>query len=228
MGKTSTNFYEEILKANDYYTEKQASEEDVATGDMLEAFETEELEALASELHIAYEKSASASTSIEEKVEKVAELTGEQREQQKEDIAATNAQKAEGDTVDPDEEPTGSEQEEENKTKQEREQIVNPEAKAVEQESNATAGKEDAHLSSTASEYEEGDLIKTAYEVAEEKLAESGYSISDYVYTVIPNEKTASFIADKAEKLAHITNKSALQVADDIIGNMADILNSNQ
>lgn len=203
-----SNFYEEILK-EDYYGEKIASDNSVDTSSMLDAFSTEEMEALSEELNIAYEKKASKEQTIEEKI---AEDTQVKREEDKEELAKKNAKKADGQPINDEREATNSEETETAKTVAEKEEIVNPEAKALEEKV------------VTASEYDEADLVKVAYEVAEEKLAEEGWSLADYVFSQIPNEKVANFVADKAEKLAYLSDKSSLQVADDILLNLSSIL----
>jgi hypothetical protein len=213
MAERKNNFYEEILKDDGYNNEKQASDNST-TKDMLGAFSDTELEALAEELNIAYEKQASNHATIEEKI---AEDTQDQREEDKEDLAKKNADK----TADPGAEEeadertdaTDSEEAETAKTVAEKEEIVNPEAKEQEV---------------TAAEYDEATLEKVAYEVAAEKLASEGYTLTDYVFTQIPNEKIASFIADKAEKLASLSDKHPLQVADDIMINIADIIGQGE
>jgi hypothetical protein len=216
-----TNFYESLIK-DDYYEEKTAFENNQATESMLDAFSTDELEALASELKIAYEKNASSPATIEEKI---AEDTQVDEEKRKEELAQQNAAKVadpgEGEKADERVDATDSEQAEEAKTKEEKEEIVDPRAKEVEEEVDDSSNEEESVM---ASEYEHDDLVKVAYEVVEEKLAEEGYSLLDYVYTKLPDEKIASFVADKSEKLAYLSGRNSLQVADDILMNLSDIV----
>lgn len=203
MAEKRNNFYEEIIK-NNYYEEKVAQDQELDLNSMLDAFSTDEMEALAEELNIAYEKRANGEATIEDQVDK---------EEKMDKIDEKNEEKAEGGQGATDErvDTTESEQTEENKTKSEKEEIVNDQAKEVEV---------------TAGDCDEDELIKIAYEVAEEKLASAGLNLIDYVYNTIPNEKVASFIAENSEKLAYLSGKSSLQVADDIMLNMNDILES--
>ncbi|MDF2841730.1 MAG: hypothetical protein K0R00_156 [Herbinix sp.] len=206
------SFYEDIIGGGDFYSEKTASNNTEVIESMIDTFSTDEMEILAQELNIAYEKKASVNTQTIE--EKIAEDTQEEREADKEDLAVQNAEKADGEPVEDERDATGSEEAEEAKTKAEKEEIVNPEAKELEEKV------------TTAAEYSEEELTKIAYEVAEEKLASEGYSLTDYVFSYLPDEKVASFIADKAEKLAFLSERSPLQVADDILLNIGDLVDA--
>ena len=66
--------------------------------------------------------------------------------------------------------------------------------------------------------------IKKAYEVAEQKLASAGLTVADYVFDKVANEVTALFVTENAEKLASLSDKSTLQVADEILTAMAEKL----
>lgn len=216
MSVKNSSFYDEIMKEDAYYSEKQASVSDEDCKSMLDAFSTTELETLAAELETAYmKKAAGTSTTIEEKIAEE-EAPEEAHEQKEEDRVDQHIEQAAdpGDGEEADEEDaTESEEAEEAKTKAEKEEAVNPEAK-------------DGEIVATAAEYDEMDLVKVAYEIAEEKLASAGYTLLDYVYSKIPNEKVANFVAENAEKLAFVSNKSSLQTADDLIMNIDRILNS--
>lgn len=69
---------------------------------------------------------------------------------------------------------------------------------------------------------------KLAYTILETRLGEMGVTTADYVGNYVANEKVASFIADKAEKLAAVQEVSPFKVADDIIMAMATKLNSDE
>ena len=68
------------------------------------------------------------------------------------------------------------------------------------------------------------DEVKQAYEIAEQKLASAGLTVADYVYEKTASESTALFVSENAEKLASLSDKSTLQVADEILSAMAEKL----
>ena len=68
------------------------------------------------------------------------------------------------------------------------------------------------------------DEVKQAYEIAEQKLASAGLTVADYVYEKTASESTALFVSANAEKLASLSDKSTLQVADEILSAMAEKL----
>ena len=68
------------------------------------------------------------------------------------------------------------------------------------------------------------EMMKKAYELAGEKLAEAGYSVADYVFNKTASEDIACFIADKAEKLAFLSDRPVLMVADEILGSVSEKL----
>ena len=81
-----------------------------------------------------------------------------------------------------------------------------------------------------AADYTEEEILKQAYEIAEQKLASEGLGTIDYVFSKVAsdeslyglaNEESCAFIADKAEKLASLSEKTALEVVDDILVEVA-------
>ena len=81
-----------------------------------------------------------------------------------------------------------------------------------------------------AADYTEEEILKQAYEIAEQKLASQGLDTIDYVISKVAsdeslyglaNEESCAFIADKAEKLASLSEKTALEVVDDILVEVA-------
>ena len=209
MGKS--NFYNDLIK-NDFFEEKTASENS-DTKDMLTEFSTDQIEAIAEELGILFEKKAgSEEKTAEGKVNSHAEEEAEDDRQDAASQAKAGTTNAGKETKD-ERNATKDEKTEENKTKAEKEDIINDNAKAIEQK---VAG------------YTEEQIMKVAYEIAEEKFASVGLSVADYVFSKVANEEIAIFVADKAEKLAFLTDQSILKVADDILGSVADSLNGSE
>lgn len=185
-----SNFYDELIK-HDFY-EKTASEKS-NTVDMLENFSTDQIEAIAEELGLMFEKEAGEEETVEEKV--------------KDSSAKTEEKKEEDKPAQPKAEETKKEAAESEETDKKTEGEETPKAKTEEK-------KEETK---EASEFSEEEIIKVAYDIAGEKLASVGVSVADYVFSKIASEEMAIFIADKAEKLAFISDKNAYQVADDIM-----------
>ena len=68
------------------------------------------------------------------------------------------------------------------------------------------------------------EVIKQAYELAEQKLASNGFSVADFVFEKCANEEVSLFIAENAEKLASLSDKPILQVADEILSTLSEKL----
>lgn len=204
----ASNFYKDLVE-HDFYEEKTASEKS-NTASMLESFSADQIEALAEELGLLIEKSAEET--VEGKTESKVE-TQEDKKEHEDKKDATSQTKAEGEPKSDEREVTQSEGAEESKTKQEKEEIIQPKAKENEEK---------------AASYSEDDIIKVAYEVAEDKLASAGVTLADYVFSKVANEEIALFIADKAEKLAYVSELSPLLVADDILGEVANLIGGNE
>lgn len=209
-----SNFYEELLK-NDFYEEKTASDNSGEMADMLESFSSDELEVLAAELGVLYEKTAAEDD--EEGLESLAEDRDQVKDKADKDVQdKKNEQKVEGEPKDDERDATGSEQAEEAKLKAEKREMVIPEAAEGEQ------------IATTAEEESEDEIIKVAYDIAAEKLAAEGYTLEDYVFSKVANEDIAYFIADKAEKLAYLADKNPLQVADDILFEIENMIGGDE
>jgi DNA mismatch repair ATPase MutL len=220
----NSNFYDELIKS--CYTEKTASKKEMdkdEVKDMLSEFSTDQIEALAEELGNFYNKTAQPEETVEEKV------AGEDGQAKNEDEKNSKTKKSEEkadqeESANPDDErdATGAEEAEEAKTKGEKEEMINSVAKKLEQKAASEVLDE---LIKESSEDDEA-IVKEAYELAEEKLASAGLTVKDYILSKIDDEHVAEDISVKAEKLAYVTGKNTLQVADDIIGSICDIIDS--
>ncbi|MCX8074087.1 MAG: hypothetical protein N2749_00675 [Clostridia bacterium] len=192
----ASNFYKDLLE-HDFYEEKTASEHS-NTIDLLNSFSADQIEAIAEELGLLFEKEAEEETVeskiVEQSVKKKEEPKKEEKKSEEENLNADSKEKI---------------PELLQKQKQQPQQ---------QEESKNEEGKE-------ALEIEE-EIIKLAYAIAEEKLASLGISVFDYTLNKVANEDVAIFVTDKAEKLAYVTEKSPFQVVDDILGEVGSIINS--
>lgn len=203
-----SKFYEDLIKNS--FSQKTASEQNTEeVKEALENFSTEQIEALAEELGNLFEKEAA-----DETVEKKVMRQPDQEEKKNEDVKKNDAkvEKSEGENPKDEREATDSEETEEAKTKAETAQNVNTMA-------DKSASEEIDELLKESAEEQEA-IMKEAYDVAERELAEQGIGLADYVFAKVANEAITNTIVDKAEKLAFLTGKNALQVADDIIFNI--------
>lgn len=64
----------------------------------------------------------------------------------------------------------------------------------------------------------EEEVKKAAYELASQRLEKAGYTVADYVYSKVADEEIAVYISKNAEVISDMTEKTALEVADDILG----------
>ena len=64
---------------------------------------------------------------------------------------------------------------------------------------------------------EEDMQREAAFDEALLALAKNGYTTYDYVTDLVSDEKLAETICDKAEKLAYVSERNVLRVADDLI-----------
>ena len=79
-----------------------------------------------------------------------------------------------------------------------------------------------------AEEYDEIEMIKLACEEIEQDLAAQDCTLADYVYTLDESlAKYASEIADKAEKIAYITDMPRVAVVQDLLAAMNAIADAN-
>ena len=79
-----------------------------------------------------------------------------------------------------------------------------------------------------AEEYDEFEMIKLACEEIEQDLAAQDCTLADYVYTLDESlAKYASEIADKAEKIAYVTDMPRVAVVQDLLAAMNAIADAN-
>lgn len=67
-------------------------------------------------------------------------------------------------------------------------------------------------------EKSEEEVKKEAYELASQRLEKAGYTVADYVYSKTADEEISEYVSKTAEVIADMTEKTALEVADDILG----------
>ena len=92
-----------------------------------------------------------------------------------------------------------------------------PEVEGAEEEAEKEAG-----------EYDEFEMIKLACEEVEQDLAAQDCTLADYVYTLDESlAKYASEIADKAEKIAYVTDMPRVAVVQDLLAAMNAIADAN-
>ena len=96
-----------------------------------------------------------------------------------------------------------------------------PEVEGAEEEAEEEAEKE-------AGEYDEFEMIKLACEEIEQDLAAQDCTLADYVFTLDESlAKYASEIADKAEKIAYVTDMPRVAVVQDLLAAMNAIADAN-
>ena len=96
-----------------------------------------------------------------------------------------------------------------------------PKVEGAEEEAEEEAEKE-------AGEYDEFEMIKLACEEVEQDLAAQDCTLADYVYTLDESlAKYASEIADKAEKIAYVTDMPRVAVVQDLLAAMNAIADAN-
>lgn len=100
------------------------------------------------------------------------------------------------------------------------------EKEAGEEEPKAEEPEEEAEKE--AEEYDEFEMIKLACEEVEQDLAAQDCTLADYVYTLDESlAKYASEIADKAEKIAYVTDMPRVAVVQDLLAAMNAIADAN-
>ena len=96
-----------------------------------------------------------------------------------------------------------------------------PKVEGAEEEAEKEAEKE-------AGEYDEFEMIKLACEEIEQDLAAQDCTLADYVFTLDESlAKYASEIADKAEKIAYVTDMPRVAVVQDLLAAMNAIADAN-
>ena len=210
----SRNFFEEFAK-NDFFEKKASENENIKntlgsiTPSVLEKL-AEEIGAISDEEDMTLEQKLA---SEEEEKEEVKEEKEEAKEETKEEKEAEPEEKEEAEK----EEEKEAEPEEKEEAKEEKE--AEPEEKEEAKEEEKEEPKEDKEAAGCSE-----DEVKQAYEIAEQKLASAGLTVADYVYEKTASESTALFVSENAEKLASLSDKSTLQVADEILSAMAEKL----
>ena len=231
------SFYENLV-SNDFYQEKTASTKESIKG-VLDSFSTDEMEAIASELNLISKQAEEEGHSLENRV--LNQVQKKEHDDAKDRASEARAEGGQGKTDES--QASDSDTSEEGKTHSEKEHMVNPQARAHENNSSQPkdvvipdAKKEEEHSpeEKTHGEYSEEEkeaMVLQAYDIAFEKLASSGYGLEDYAFTKLAGEgfdeelsvHIANDIAEQAEKLAYVTEQNPLKVADDILGEIFDL-----
>ena len=87
---------------------------------------------------------------------------------------------------------------------------------------------EEEEAEKEAGEYDEFEMIKLACEEIEQDLAAQDCTLADYVFTLDESlAKYASEIADKAEKIAYVTDMPRVAVVQDLLAAMNAIADAN-
>lgn len=239
----SKNFFEEFAK-NDFFEKKASENENIKstlgsiTPSVLEKL-AEEIGALSEQEDMTLEQKLASEDCSDKEVEKEEEKekdTDKEAEAEVE-VAGENENDSDADT----EEANKNENETETKAQSEVKSEVEAKKKAEDTEEDTekdtdkdtenkdeqneedkkdTNNDDDEKESKDCSE----DELKKAYEVAEQKLASAGFTVVDYVLEKVASENTALFVTENAEKLAFLSDKPILQVADEIISTMAEKL----
>jgi hypothetical protein len=205
-------FYEELIKADFYQgSTKTASFEGgmskEAARSMLDSFSADQLEALADEFDNILGKQASSENTLENSIlDEGEEKTAE--EEEKENSPKDKAEdKAEGESP------------AEDKKEDSKKKLPPFMMKGKEKEDDKKDDKDDKSEKSEEKEAEElqAQIMKEASDKALVLLEEQGLTLEDYAYSRIQDEKVASFIAEKGEKLAAVMEMNPLLVIDDIV-----------
>lgn len=104
------------------------------------------------------------------------------------------------------------------------------EEEPVKEEPEVEGAKEGAEeeAEKEAGEYDEFEMIKLACEEIEQDLAAQDCTLADYVFTLDESlAKYASEIADKAEKIAYVTDMPRVAVVQDLLAAMNAIADAN-
>ncbi|MGL5718199.1 MAG: hypothetical protein ACRCX2_34660 [Paraclostridium sp.] len=246
-----SKFFKEFLRS-DFLQEKTASEED-AIKSTLDTITPDVLEKLAEEIGVMIDQSPAmtleeklAEEGVEERKGDLGSSDSAQSTPKQDASKHTNEESTTSDIVNkPDkskEEPTTSDiagkseptateasdkeddtEEDKKEEEEKKDEPTSPEASDCEEKKEEDC-KEDDKEEKEASEEVDFEMIKEAYELAEEKLASQGFTALDYVFNKTANEEMACFITDKAEKLAFLSDRPTLMVADEILGTISEKL----
>lgn len=195
----SKSMFDELI-SNDFFDEKTASEEEkIAEG--LEDISADTMEKLANEI-------GAICSDISMLEDKLASEDDEDEEKK--------------DKKDESEEEKTSDDEENKDDKKEKKDNEDVKEKESEEESDK---KDDSDKKDKEEEKEqtpeEKEVVKQAYIVAEQRLAKEGKTVYDYAISKCASDNLGCFIADKAEKLASITDNPKLQIVDDILNSIS-------
>ena len=192
----SKSMFDELI-SNDFFDEKTASEEEkIAEG--LEDISADTMEKLANEIGAI----CSDISMLEDKLASEDDEDEEKKDKKDESEEEKTSDDEEGkDKKDESEEEKTSDDEENKDDKKEKKD--NEDVKEKEQTP------------------EEKEVVKQAYIVAEQRLAKEGKTVYDYAISKCASDNLGCFIADKAEKLASITDNPKLQIVDDILNSIS-------
>ena len=208
----SRNFFEEFAK-NDFFEKKASENENIKS--TLESITPSVLEKLAEEIGAISEEE---DMTLEQKL--AAESEEEAKEEPKEEPKEAKEEPKEEPKEDKEAEGCSNKDEEEKEAEPEEEEKEEPKKEEAKEEEKEEP-KEDKEAEGCSNQEDE---VKKAYEIAEQKLASAGLTVADYVYEKTASETTALFISENAEKLASLSDKTTLQVADEILSAMAEKL----
>jgi len=195
----SNNFYSEFIEGG--FFEKKASE-NANIKSTLSNLDPAVLEKLAQE--------------IEGYADNESDLTLEQKLAAEEDSEKDKEKDKEEKDKEEKESADDSEKDKEEKDKEEKESADDSEKDKEEKDKEEKESADDCE--------KDEEVIKQAYELAEQKLASNGFSVADFVFEKCANEEVSLFIAENAEKLASLSDKPILQVADEILSTLSEKL----
>jgi len=237
------NFYEKLMSEG-FYKEASSGVETGMSKDTIKelldsSFSSEQMESLAEELGLMFEKEATeeavnlddsiAKESAEEVAEEEAKKEASEEETEKEDdgedkmaamvqemrekIASITTELAKvSEFIESFEKEAAEDSKKEDGEEEEEEE---EEDKKAEEATEEEISKEAA---------EEAMMIKEAYDQAAQYLAENDYTLADFVYSKVGDEHLALQIAEAAEKLAYVQDSNPLMEADVLISKIAEIL----
>ena len=220
----SRNFFEEFAK-NDFFEKKASENENIKntlgsiTPSVLEKL-AEEIGAISDEEDMTLEQKLASEEEEKEEEKEEKEAESEEKEEAKEETKEEKeAEPEEKEEAEKEEKEEKEAEPEEKEEAEEEAKEAEPEEKEEAKEEEKEEPKEDKEAAGCSE-----DEVKQAYEIAEQKLASAGLTVADYVYEKTASESTALFVSENAEKLASLSDKSTLQVADEILSAMAEKL----
>lgn len=232
------NFYEKLMSEG-FYKEASSGVETGMSKDTIKelldsSFSSEQMESLAEELGLMFEKEATeeavnlddsiAKESAEEVAEEEAKKEASEEETEKEDdgedkmaaMVQEMREKIAGITTE---------------FAKVSEFIESFEKEAAEDSKKEDGEEEEDKKAEEATEEEiskeaaeEAMMIKEAYDQAAQYLAGNDYTLADFVYSKVGDEHLALQIAEAAEKLAYVQDSNPLMEADVLISKIAEIL----